>query len=272
MKTELVKAGESYPATIDRLSQIPLLTQEEEYALAVRYRQYGDVEAAEKLAIHSFRYVASVASKYCKGQNFPDYFQQGCIGLLKAIKAFDPDRGVPLIGFADIWIKSEILDYIRQNNNIVKITGTKQIKRIYHNIGNYTDVNGQLDAERMAEELDVPIDKVWEVATRINGQDTLSINYVRSDHGEDDEFLEIEDDSYSPLTVIEQDSAANILASCLHVLNDQQLYIITHTYLNEDKKTLTELADDLGMKSPQAVDHHRKRALILMKEELERKK
>ena len=125
----------SIEAYLQRIKQIPLLTQEEEYNFASQLQQNGDLQAAQKLILAHIRYVARVARGYM-GYGLPlgDLIQEGTVGLMKAVKRFNPDIGVRLVSFAVPWIKSEIHEFILRNWRIVKIATTKAQRKLFFNL------------------------------------------------------------------------------------------------------------------------------------------
>src|SRR5258705_2163149 len=189
-----ISAG-SIDAYIQAVNRIPLLTAEDERALATQLRAQHDLEAAGQLVLSHLRLVVSIARGYL-GYGLPhaDLVQEGNVGLMKAVKRFDPDRGVRLVSFAVHWIRAEIHEHILRNWRIVKIATTKAQRRLFFNLRSMKKSHGALSREEtdaMASALKVrPVD-VSEMEMRLGGQD-ISLEPV----GEDDE------DSFGPISYL----------------------------------------------------------------------
>ena len=157
------------------ISRFPRLEVEEERALAVRFRENGDLDAARELVMANLRFVAHVARGYMGyGLPLPDLIQEGNIGLMKAVKRFDPEVGVRLVSFAVHWIKAEIHEYIIQNWRIVKVATTKAQRKLFFNLRKYKNRLGWLNPEEantIAEELDVDVATVYEMEGRLSSHD-----------------------------------------------------------------------------------------------------
>ena len=157
------------------INQLPRMEAEEEQALATRFREDGDLEAARQLVLANLRFVAHVARGYTGyGLPLPDLIQEGNIGLMKAVKRFDPNVGVRLVSFAVHWIKAEIHEYIIQNWRIVKVATTKAQRKLFFNLRKYKQRLGWLnqeEAQTVADELGVDIETVYEMEGRLSSQD-----------------------------------------------------------------------------------------------------
>src|SRR5258708_5300728 len=165
----------SHEAYSHAVNRFPMLTAEEEHNLALRFREQGDVEAARQLVLSHLRLVVAVARGYL-GYGLPhaDLIQEGNIGLMKAVKRFDPDRGVRLVSFAIHWIKAEIHEYILRNWRLVKIATTKAQRKLFFNLRSMKSGLAPLtssDIERVATELKVKPEEVVEMETRLSGHD-----------------------------------------------------------------------------------------------------
>ena len=163
---------EAYVQTVNRF---PILTADEERALAHRFRSENDLDAARQLVLSHLRLVVAVARGYL-GYGLPhaDLIQEGNIGLMKAVKRFDPDRGVRLVSFAIHWIKAEIHEYILRNWRLVKLATTKAQRKLFFNLRSMKTGLATLsasDVERVASELRVKPEEVVEMETRLSGQD-----------------------------------------------------------------------------------------------------
>ncbi len=151
----------------------PILSAEEEYALAVKFRKENDLEAARQLIVSHLRLVASIARGY-NGYGLPqsDLIQEGNIGLMKAVKRFDPERGVRLVSFAMHWIKAEMHEYIVRNWRLVKIATTKAQRKLFFNLRSMKPGHNSLqtsEVEHIAQTLNVKAEEVREMEARLNG-------------------------------------------------------------------------------------------------------
>src|SRR5438270_5364138 len=165
----------SLEAYIQTVNRFPLLSAEEERRLALRFRGEGDLEAARTLVLSHLRLVVAIARGYL-GYGLPhgDLIQEGNIGLMKAVKRFDPDRGVRLVSFAIHWIKAEIHEYILRNWRLVKVATTKAQRKLFFNLRSMKKGLGPLtreDLAHVASELHVKPEEVTEMETRLAGQE-----------------------------------------------------------------------------------------------------
>lgn len=264
----------------------PILSAEQEHDLAVRLRDTADLSAAQQLVLSHLRLVVSVARGYLGyGLPYADLIQEGNIGLMKAIKHFDPDRGVRLMTFSVHWIRSEIQEYVVRNWRLVKLATTKNQRKLFFNLRQMKDSDKTLtteETERIAQTLDVKPEEVREMEARMSGGDT-SID-GRSDPDEDSsgtpamapiDWLSREEDE--PETILEEKSreetAREHLKKAINSLDARSQHVIRSRWLNEDAqgnnapKTLQELADELGV-SAERVRQIEKKALIKMREAL----
>ena len=235
----------------------PLLTAEAEYALAIKFKQANDLEAARQLIVSHLRLVASIARGYM-GYGLPqsDLIQEGNIGLMKAVKRFDPDRGVRLVSFAMHWIKAEMHEYIVRNWRMVKIATTKAQRKLFFNLRSMrTGLNSLQPDEisHIASELKVKAEDVREMELRLNGHEiSLEANI---DDDNDDQFSPIaylQDEKLEPLAVIEarqaETNASTGLAHALQNLDDRSRRVVEARWLQEQgAMTLHELADEFGV-------------------------
>ena len=235
----------------------PILTAEEEYALAVKFKTEDDLEAARQLIVSHLRLVASIARGYT-GYGLPqsDLIQEGNIGLMKAVKRFDPDRGVRLVSFAMHWIKAEIHEYIVRNWRLVKIATTKAQRKLFFNLRSMKTGLGTLqpnEVAHIARELNVKPEEVIEMESRLGGHE-ISLEANIDDDG-DENFSPIaylQDESLAPLDAIEakQNLIAETtgLAKALESLDERSRRVVEARWLQEkDSKTLHELADEFGV-------------------------
>ena len=236
----------------DTIRKIPSLTAEEELELASRLKKDNDLEAAKKLILSHLKLVMKIARSY-SGYNLPhaELVQEGNIGLMKAVKRFDPDRGVRLVSFAIYWIKAEIQEYVIKNWRLVKTATTKAQRKLFFNLRSLRKTLQPLkpeDIKSIAEELKVKEEEVKEMEFRLNGRE-IAIDYS-DDESEDDHFKPIsylQDDSLSPSDQLEQDETKennfSLLRHSLKELDDRSRAIVEARWLSSNKsETLHELA------------------------------
>ena len=236
----------------ETIRKIPSLTAEEELELASRLKKDNDLEAAKKLILSQLKLVMKIARSY-SGYNLPhaDLVQEGNIGLMKAVKRFDPDRGVRLVSFAIYWIKAEIQEYVIKNWRLVKTATTKAQRKLFFNLRSLRKTLKPLkpeDIKSIAEELKVKEEEVREMEYRLNGRE-IAIDYS-DDESEDDHYKPIsylQDDSLNPSDQLEQDETKennfSLLRHSLKELDDRSRSIVEARWLSSNKsKTLHELA------------------------------
>jgi RNA polymerase sigma-32 factor len=247
----------SLDAYVNAVHQIPMLTQDEEQALAHRFIDRGDLEAARQMVLSHLRFVVHVARGYSGyGLQVGDLIQEGNIGLMKAVKRFDPEHGVRLVSFAVHWIRAEMHEFILRNWRIVKVATTKAQRKLFFNLRKSKKRLGWMNAEEVdtvARELGVPSATVLEMEARLNGRDVAFDTPVDAD---DDErpspaaFLI--DHSADPYATVEAESEEEESLGTLHrglvKLDDRSRDIIQRRWLNDESKaTLQELADEYGV-------------------------
>lgn len=245
-------------AYVRAVNALPILTQEEELALATRFQQEGDLRAAETLVLSNLRYVARIAHQY-KGYGlaFADLVQEGSIGLMKAVKRFNPSVGVRLVTFAVHWIKSEIHDFVISNWRIVKIATTKAQRKLFFNLSKQKKEGrwfSQKEAQEVAEKLDVTPRDVQEMELRVSAQAQDMAFDMTDDDDAQEENSAVAPAQYlaaselNPLDYLENDNsfenAHEKLSLALEKLDARSQDIITKRWLQEDKKTLKDLAED----------------------------
>ncbi|MDY6993412.1 MAG: RNA polymerase sigma factor RpoH, partial [Pseudomonadota bacterium] len=232
---------------------IPMLSIDEERELAKRLHQEEDLEAAQVLVMSHLRFVMHIAYSY-RGYGLPqaDLIQEGNIGLMKAIKRFDPNVGVRLVSFAVHWIRAEIHEYILRNWRIVKVATTKSQRKLFFNLRSAKKRLGwltQAEVESIAEELGVSARDVVEMEQRLNSQD-LAFD-AHTDEEDDNDSLPpsgyLEDYQFDPGMMIEQNEwekhGHGQLHQALEQLDERSRDILQKRWLNEHKATLQELAD-----------------------------
>jgi len=242
----------TFDSYLSLVAQMPKLTVEQEHELAVRYRDRGDIDAARELVMSNLRFVAHVARGY-SGYGLPlaDIVQEGNIGLMKAVKRFDPDMGVRLVSFAVHWIKAEIHEYVIKNWRIVKIATTKAQRKLFFNLRKMKKDLTHLspdDAEAIAENLDVDVKTVYEMERRLDGRD-VGLE-PSTDDGEDNSIAPIaylEQHGADPALLLEnsdwEDRKENMLMTAMADLDDRSRDILASRWLMEEKATLHELAE-----------------------------
>ncbi|MFM9981957.1 MAG: RNA polymerase sigma factor RpoH [Burkholderiales bacterium] len=240
---------DTYVQTVNRF---PLLSLEQEQRLARRYRDTEDLDAARGLVLSHLRLVVSVARGYL-GYGLPhaDLIQEGNIGLMKAVKRYDPDRGVRLVSFAIHWIKAEIHEYILRNWRLVKVATTKAQRKLFFNLRSMKQGLGTLspdEVDRMAKELNVKPEEVSEMERRLAGQE------MTFEADEDDETYApanylAADANAEPSRLLEAEESGRLqtegLAKALDSLDPRSRRIVETRWLREkDALTLHDLADE----------------------------
>ena len=246
----------SLDAYISAANRFPLLTEAEEKDFAQRFHAEGDVEAARALVLSHLRLVIAVARGYL-GYGLPhaDLIQEGNVGLMKAVKRFDPDRGVRLVSFAIHWIKAEIHEYILRNWRLVKIATTKAQRKLFFNLRSMKSSLATLNADEVqvvAKQLGVKPEEVVEMETRITGGD-VSLEATSDD--EDERFAPIAylaDLRDEPAQALERKQMARMqdegLKTALANLDERSRRIIERRWLTEgESSTLHELAAEYGV-------------------------
>lgn len=252
MTTTALIATDSLSAYIQKAQQQPILSEETERALATRYQTEGDLEAAKTLVLSHLRLVISVARGFL-GYGLPhaDLIQEGNIGLMKAVKRFDPTRGVRLVTFALYWIKAEIHEYVLKNWKIVKTATTKAQRKLFFNLRRLTNSNGKAltiqETKAIARDLNVKESDVLEMQTRMFTSD-LALDAPFSDESEEAPVNFLADSRFSPETILEKKAAEKLqtlgLQKALGVLDERSAQIIKARWLADSPKTLQELAEE----------------------------
>ncbi len=239
---------------IQAVNSTPVLSAEKEHELALRLRDEDDLDAARQLVMSHLRFVVHIARGYVGyGLQLGDLIQEGNVGLMKAVKRFDPDVGVRLVSFAVHWIRAEIHEFVIRNWRLVKVATTKAQRKLFFNLRKSKKRLGWLSYEEtkaVAEDLGVTVRDVTEMEKRLSGQD------VSFDPGPDD------GDEYAPIAYLPSpsgDPAATVeqadwsvdtherLGSALAELDERSLDIVQQRWLGEAKATLHELADKYGV-------------------------
>lgn len=256
------------------INALPILSATEEKNLATLYRDNGDLKAAQQLVISQLRSVMRVAKGFA-GYGLPmgDLVQEGNIGLMKAVKHFDPERGVRLVSFAIHWIKAEIYDFVLKNWRIVKVATTKAQRKLFFNLRKSRKHLGWLSGQEvseMATNLDVPEKTVLEMESRLTGRDMA---FDADNQDNDDEFRSapagfIQDMRYNPEQLaIQNDQTndrSNKISTALKGLDERSRDIISSRWLSGKKSTLHELAAKYDI-SAERIRQIEKKALDNMK-------
>jgi len=267
----------SLEAYIQTVNRFPMLTAPQERELALRYRDHNDLDAARQLVLSHLRLVVAVARGYL-GYGLPhgDLIQEGSIGLMKAVKRFDPERNVRLVSFAIHWIKAEIHEYVLRNWRLVKLATTKAQRKLFFNLRSMKSGLAPMsakDVERIARELRVKPEEVVEMETRLSGQD------VAFEADQDDE------EAYAPVNYLAADRDAEPLAQleakeseqgraagledALNSLDPRSRRIIEARWLREkDALTLHDLAAEFKV-SAERIRQIEAKALDKMKKVME---
>ncbi|ASF44580.1 RNA polymerase sigma factor RpoH [Methylovulum psychrotolerans] len=243
----------TFDAYLNLVKQMPKLSSEQEHDLAVKYRDHGDLEAARQLVMTNLRFVVHVAKGYSGyGLSMPDIVQEGNVGLMKAVKRFDPDMGVRLVSFAVHWIKAEIHEYVIKNWAIVKIATTKAQRKLFFNLRKSKEDLGWLsnnEAEAIANDLDVQLSSVYEMEKRLGNRD-MSFD-ISDDEGDDDSYIApasyLQQHGADPALLLENADWGghehDLLHDAMATLDERSLDIVSSRWLADKKATLHELAD-----------------------------
>ncbi|MCE5231764.1 MAG: RNA polymerase sigma factor RpoH [Mizugakiibacter sp.] len=246
----------SLDAYISAVHRIPVLSLEEEQELAQRYRGAEDLAAAKQLVLSHLRFVVHVARGYNGyGLQLADLIQEGNIGLMKAVKRFDPEQGVRLVSFAVHWIRAEMHEFILRNWRIVKVATTKAQRKLFFNLRKSKKRLGWMNAEEVrtvAKELGVPEATVLEMEARLNGHD---IAFDAPADADDDArpapvayLVEQGADPYESVADADQEeNQIETLQQALGKLDARARDIVQRRWLAEDKATLQDLAGEYGV-------------------------
>jgi RNA polymerase sigma-32 factor len=264
-REEEKQLGVSLPALTDsierylaEISNYPILSREEEYELAMRYKKYGDLEAARKLVVSNLRFVVKIANEYKGyGLNIMDLIQEGNIGLMQAVKRFDPTKGYRLISYAVWWIRAYIQNYIIRTWSLVKIGTTQAQRKLFYKLRSTKQkmemTEETLDPEaykNLAEELGVSDESVIEMDQRMGGKD-LSLDTEVNEEGETTHLDFLVDETSNQEEVItkveEEEKLKKGLQIALRSLKDRERFIIENRILREKPLTLEELGQKLNL-------------------------
>ncbi|MBV5309486.1 RNA polymerase sigma factor RpoH [Chromatium okenii] len=264
-------------AYINSAYQIPMLTPEEEKSLAVQVRDHNDMLAARRLVTSHLRFVIRIARGYLGyGLPLPDLIQEGTVGLIKAVRRFEPDMGVRLVSFAVHWIRAEIHEYILRNWRIVKIATTKAQRKLFFNLRSSKKRLGwftKQEVDEVAADLGVKPETVLQMESRLSNQD-LSFDGLEDD---DDDAPSapstyLPDLRMEPARMLEYEDSERDQHDRLHYalegLDERSKTILQERWLAEKKQTLHELADQFGV-SAERIRQIEKNAMKKLRLQLE---
>jgi len=260
---------------IQAVNRFPLLTAEQEQSLGRRWKNEEDVEAARELVMSHLRLVVAVSRNYL-GYGLPqaDLIQEGNIGLMKAVRRFDPERGVRLVSFALHWIKAEIHEYILRNWRLVKIATTKAQRKLFFNLRSMKETTAALtpvQAEKVANELNVKPQEVLEMDKRLLGAE-VALDPAPGDEDAVSPIAFLTDAEDEPAQILEREETARNrsagLGRAMAKLDDRARRIIEARWLREeDPATLQELADEYGV-SAERIRQIESKALKTMRSQM----
>jgi RNA polymerase sigma-32 factor len=255
---DLVLAGPvgSLDAYIAAVGSVPVLSKEDEQALAIRFREDEDLDAARQLVMAHLRFVVHIAKGYL-GYGLPlnDLIQEGNVGLMKAVKRFDTEYDVRLVSFAVHWIRAEIHEFVLRNWRIVKVATTKAQRKLFFNLRKSKKSLAWLSHDEtlaVADDLGVSAKEVTEMEKRLSSRDAI---FDPAPDVDDERSFSpaayLPANNADPATLVENDDwhddATSRMADAIETLDDRSRDIVQSRWLTEDKKTLHELADQYGV-------------------------
>jgi RNA polymerase sigma-32 factor len=273
--------GSGLARYLEEIRKFPMLDPEEEYILAKRWKEHGDVDAAHRLVTSHLRLVAKIAMGY-RGYGLPmsEIISEGNVGLMHAVKRFDPDRGYRLATYAMWWIRAAIQEYILHNWSLVKMGTTAAQKKLFFNLRRLKSQLQELEegdlrpesVREIAEALDVAEHEVIEMNRRLGGPDH-SLNALLREDGDTEWQDWLTDDSETQEEVLaEAEELAHrrrLLEQAMHVLNDRERHILTERRLKDPPTTLEELSGQYGI-SRERVRQIEVRAFEKLQKEMKR--
>tara|TARA_B110000438_G_C15681361_1_gene592540 strand:- start:77 stop:937 length:861 start_codon:yes stop_codon:yes gene_type:complete len=267
-----LESGDSLDIYLNQLRKTPLLSKEEEISLFKKLNSSDDLEAARKLVLAHLRFVVHVAKTY-KGYGLPllDLIQEGNIGLMKAVKRFDPDKNVRLLSFAIYWIRAEIHEFVIKNWRMVKVATTKAQRKLFFKLkSKKTHTSWLTDTEKkdIACELNVKPETVTQMESRLSGKD---ISFDPSDEDDVSPSTYLTNNNLDPLENLEyeNDSSDSLhrLEAAMSKLDERSKDIISHRYLLENKSTLNELSKKYNI-SKERIRQIENKSLNLLKDSI----
>jgi len=261
-----------------QINQLPILSPEEEFELALKYREKGDIEAAHKLITSNLRFVVKIALEYKNyGLKLLDLIQEGNVGLMMAVKKFDPRRGYRFISYAVWWIRAYIQNFIIKSWSLVKIGTTQAQKKLFYKLGK---VRRLLEApqgdhpqsyEEIAKDLGVKEEEIHEMEQRMGRRD-LSLDLPFDEDQELTPLAFLSDDSpdQEDMLIRSQDSQIqkNEISNALARLSERERYIITHRIMSDNPLTLREIGDTFQL-SRERIRQIEKEALTKLRREIQ---
>lgn len=247
--------GETFDHYLVQINRFALLSREEEIELACRYRQHQDLEAAHRLICANLRFVVKIALEYrAYGMRMLDLIQEGNIGLMLAVKKFDPDRGIRLISYAVWWIRAYIQNFIIRSWSLVRIGTTQAQKKLFFRLNQaraaLISLTGQEDPEQIARDLEVRDDEVEEMAARMAARDSSLDLELTPGEGYSllDTLADERENQEDRLLQAEQEQLlSERVQAALGSLNERERRIVHDRILAEQPRTLQDLADDYGI-------------------------
>jgi RNA polymerase sigma-32 factor len=246
----------SLDAYIQAVGSVPVLSKEDEQALANRFREEDDLDAARELVLAHLRFVVHIAKGYT-GYGLPlsDLIQEGNVGLMKAVKRFDPDYDVRLVSFAVHWIRAEIHEFVLRNWRIVKVATTKAQRKLFFNLRKAKKNLAWLtfdETQAVAADLGVRPEEVTEMEKRLHARDAI---FDPAPDADDERSFTpaayLPSPDSDPAKLVEtadfNDDASERMAAAIRTLDDRSRHIIESRWLSDDKLTLHELADEYGI-------------------------
>lgn len=251
----LVLPGQNLDAYKQSVQRFPILALEEEQRLAERLRDENDVEAAWRLVTSHLRFVVKIARGYRGyGLNESDLIQEGNVGLMKAVKRFDPEFGVRLVSFAVHWIRAEIHEYVLRNWRIVKVATTKAQRKLFFNLrGSRKRLAwlNEAEAKEIADDLGVTPREVYEMERRLSAYDEAFDQPAGDTESNFSPSAYLEDNSFDPAQAVEDEEYAEHTQSRVLIglegLDERSRAIIERRWMAEEKATLQDLADEYGV-------------------------
>ncbi|MEC9381924.1 MAG: RNA polymerase factor sigma-32 [Thermodesulfobacteriota bacterium] len=238
---------------LTEISNYHILSREEEYDFATKYRESGDIEAARKLITSNLRFVVKIATEYKNyGLNLMDIIQEGNLGLMQAVTKFDPTKRYRLISYGVWWIRAYIQNFIMKNWSLVKIGTTQSQRKLFYKIRsakslyNAGDISQDEYYQRLSEDLKISIKEIKEMDIRMGGKDfSLDEEIKAGEHQTKIEFLESGNQNQEDIVLKqEQNEELNsALTEALDILNDREKYIIQNRIISEDQLTLEEIGE-----------------------------
>jgi len=275
---DLPVVKDSLESYLVKINQFPLLTPEEEFGLAVKYRKYNDPEAAHKLTTSNLRFVVKVALEYkTYGVKLADLIQEGNIGLMMAVKKFNPYKGYRLISYAVWWIRAYIQNYIIKTWSLVKIGTTQAQKKLFYKIGKVrkaleSDQENENKYELLAKDLHVPKGDIVEMEQRMSSRD-LSLNSTFDEDHELTHLDLLQDDKLDQEELLAQEEEKRIreqkVINAMKRLSEKEMYVIKNRIMADEPLTLQEIGNQLKL-SKERVRQIESEALKKLKKEMSR--